>query len=80
MWKTIERIEKTEEGLLLVLNAADIPLGIIDRNKIGYFVLNKLGVDLPTDILSKFKNKNNYPLGIELPKIINLMKKKGDIE
>ena len=36
LWKTIESIEKTSEGFLLVLNAADIPLGIIDRNKIGF--------------------------------------------
>ena len=80
LWKTIERIEKTSEGFLLVLNASDIPLGIIDRNKIGFFVLNKLGLNLPSEIISKFNNKNHYPLGIELPKIINLMKKKGDIE
>ena len=80
LWKTIESIEKTSEGFLLVLNAADLPLGIIDRNKVGYFVLNKLGLNLPSEIVSKFNNKNQYPLGIELPRIVNLMKKKGDIE
>ena len=80
MWKTIESIEKSSEGFLLVLNSADIPLGIIDRNKVGYFVLNKLGLDLPPEIASKLNNKNQYPLGIELPRIVNLMKKKGDIE
>ena len=80
LWKTIEKIEKTNDGLLLVLNASDIPLGIVDRNKIGYFVLNRLGLNLPSDIFSKFNNRNQYPLGIELPRIINLMKKKGDIE
>ena len=80
MWKTIESIEKSSEGFLLVLNSADLPLGIIDRNKVGYFVLNKMGLNLPSEILSKFNNKNQYPLGIELPKIVDLMKKKGDIE
>ena len=75
----IEQIEKTHEGLILVLNSADIPLGIIDRNKIGYFVFNKLGLNLPSNIISKFNKKNHYPLGIELPRIIKLMKKKGDI-
>ncbi len=80
LWKTIEKIEQTSEGFLLVLNAADLPLGIIDRNKIGYFVLDKLGLKLPPEIISKFNNKNKYPLGVELPKIIYLMKKNGDIE
>ena len=79
LWKTIERLEKTSEGYILVLNAADIPLGIIDRSKIGNFVLNKLGFNLPSEILNKLNYKNQYPLGIELPRIINSMKQKGDL-
>ncbi len=79
LWKTIERLEETSEGFLLVLNGADIPLGIIDRSKIGNFVLNKLGFNLPSDIVNKFNFKNHYPLGIELPRIINSMKQKGDL-
>ena len=80
LWKTIERIERTCKGFLLVVNASGMPLGIIDRNKIGLFILNRLGLDLPNEIISKFNNKNQYPLGLELPKIIDLMKKRGDID
>ena len=79
LWKTIERLEETSEGFLLVLNAADIPLGTIDRSKIGNFVLNKLGFNLPSEIINKLNYKNQYPLGIELPRIINSMKQKGDL-
>jgi len=79
LWKTIERLEETSEGFILVLNAADLPLGIIDRSKIGHFVLNKLGFNLPSEIVNKLNYKNNYPLGIELPRIINSMKQKGDL-
>jgi len=79
LWRTIERLEETNEGFLLVLNAADMPLGIIDRSKIGNFVLNKLGFNLPSDIVNKLNFKNHYPLGIELPRIINSMKQKGDL-
>jgi len=79
LWITIERLEETNGGFLLVLNAADIPLGIIDRSKIGNFVLNKLGFNLPSEIVNKLNFKNHYPLGIELPKIINSMKQKGDL-
>ena len=63
----------------MVLNAADIPLGIVDRSKIGNFVLNKLGLNLPSEIINKLSYKNKYPLGIELPRIINSMKQKGDL-
>jgi len=79
LWKTIERLEETSEGFLLVLNAANIPLGIIDRSKIGNFVLNKLGFNLPSEVVNKFNYKNQYPLGIELPRIIISMKQKGDL-
>ena len=79
LWSTIERLEETSEGFLLVLNAADIPLGMIDRSKIGNFVLNKLGFNLPSEIVNKLNYKNQYPLGIELPRIINSMKQKGDL-
>ncbi len=79
IWKTIERLEETDEGFVLVLNAADIPLGIIDRSKIGNFVLNKLGFNLPSEIVNKLNFKNQYPLGIDLPRIINSMKQKGDL-
>ena len=79
LWRAIEKIENTNEGLILILNSAEIPLGILDRNSIGYFVFDKLGLNLPSNLIRKFNNKNHYPLGIELPKIIKLMKKKGDI-
>jgi len=79
LWKTIERLEETSEGFILVLNSADIPLGIIDRSKIGNFVLNKLGFHLPPDIVNKLNYKNQYPFGIELPRIIYSMKQKGDL-
>ena len=65
---------------MLVLNSAHIPMGIIDRNKIGYFVFNKLGIDLPYNLMVKLNNQSIYPLGIELPRIIKLMREKGDIE
>jgi len=80
LWKSIEIIEKTNEGFILVISSAGIPIGIIDRNKIGYFILNKLGLNLPQEVLNKLNNRNQYPLGMQLPNIINGMKKKGDIE
>jgi len=80
LWRAIETIENSKEGIVLVINSADIPLGIVDRNKIGYFVLHKLGLNLPSNLISKFNHKDQYPLGIQLPKIIKLMRKNGEIE
>ena len=80
LWRIIEEIEKTNEGMLLITNSCGIPKGLIDRNQIGYFVLKELGFNFSTEILKKIKNKNDYPLGIELPRIIEIMKIKGDIK
>ncbi len=79
LWKAIERLEESSEGFILVLTVGDIPLGIIDRPKIGHLVLNKLGFNLPSEIVNKLNHKNQYPLGIELPRIINSMKQRGDL-
>jgi len=79
LWKIIEMIEITNDGNLLVLNPSGIPKGIIDRSKVGYFILKKLGFNIPLELIEKFKSENKYPLGIELPKMIELMKNKGDL-
>ncbi len=79
LWQIIEKLEKTNEGLILITNPYGIPMGFLDRKNIGLFVLKKLGFNISNEILNKIKSKSNYPLGIELPKIIKLMKSKGDI-
>ncbi|MDC3092317.1 Zn-dependent protease, partial [Prochlorococcus sp. AH-716-M18] len=63
LWKTIERIEETSEGFILVINAAQIPLGIVDRSRVGNFVLNKLGFNLPLEIANKLNFKKSVSLG-----------------
>ena len=80
LWKIINKLEKTSHGVLLIVNSLGIPQGLIDRNKIGYFVLDKIGFKLSSEMRNKLKIKNKYPLGLELPKIIKLMKKNGDLQ
>ena len=80
LWKIIEALEDTSEGILLIVNSFGIPQGLVDRNQIGYFVLKKLGINLSMEIINKLKDKNDYPLGLELPRIIQIMKIKGDIK
>ena len=79
LWKAIKKIEKSNEAILLVVNSGNIPLGIINRNTIGYYVLSKMGINLPYEITKKIDKNNQYPLGIELPRIIKIMQEKGEI-
>ena len=79
LWQIIEMIEITNDGNVLVLNPLGIPKGIIDRSKVGFFILKKLGFNIPLELIEKIKSENKYPLGIELPKMIKLMKNKGEL-
>ncbi len=80
LWKIINKLEKTNQGVILIMNSLGIPQGLIDRNKIGYFILDKIGFKLSGELKNKLKMKNKYPLGLDLPKIIKLMKKNGDLK
>tara|TARA_Y100001970_G_scaffold200773_1_gene244288 strand:+ start:58033 stop:59259 length:1227 start_codon:yes stop_codon:yes gene_type:complete len=80
LWKLISRLEKTSQGILLIVNSLGIPQGLIDRNRIGYFILDQIGFNLSAELRNKLKIKNKYPLGLELQKIIELMKKNGDLQ
>ena len=79
LWEIINKLEKTTQGTILIVNSLGIPQGLIDRNKIGYFILDKIGFNLSFELRNKLKIKNKYPLGLELPKIVELMKRNGDI-
>ena len=80
LWKIINKLEQTSQGVLLIVNSLGIPQGLIDRNKVGYFILDKIGFKLSADLKNKLKINNKYPLGLELPKIIELMQKNGDLK
>ena len=80
LWRIIYKLEQTSQGVLLIVNSLGIPQGLIDRNKIGYFILDKIGFRLSVELKNKLKINNRYPLGLELPKIIDLMQKNGDLK
>ena len=73
LWKAIIKIEKIKGGRLLVLSLAGLPLGTLDRVDIGKAVLMKIGINLPDQLIRVARKKNVYPIGLNLPKIANLM-------
>ena len=73
LWKAVLKLEDTKEGRLLVFNPAGLPTGTLDRFNIGKLVLKKIGFNMPNELLISNKNKDAYPLGIALPKVVNTM-------
>ena len=71
--QAIIKIEKTKDARLLVLSAAGIPLGTLDRVDIGRAVLKKIGLNIPDQLIIVARKENIYPIGLNLPSIAKSM-------
>ncbi len=73
LYKAIIKIEKTTDGRLLVLSAAGLPIGTLDRVDIGKAVLMKIGLNLPNQLIKIARKENIYPIGLNLSEIAKSM-------
>ena len=73
LWKAIIKIENIKEARLLVISAAGLPIGTLDRVDIGKSVLKKIGFNLPDQVIKVARKENTYPLGLNLSTIANSM-------
>jgi Zn-dependent protease len=58
---------------LLVLGAAGLPNGTIERPDLGEAVFTRLGVRLPEPLLTRARQQNNYPAGLALEPVARAM-------
>ncbi len=79
LWKAILKIERINDGRLLVLSVSGLPIGTLDRVDIGKAVLNKIGLNLPDQLIKIARKENIYPLGLNLYNIVQSMGS-GDLE
>ena len=67
--------KRQSQGRLLVVSAAGLPYGTLDRMDVGDAVLKRLGVTLPPAILDEARKRNGYPLGLAmLPQMVQTMR------
>ena len=70
----VPALEAASQGRLLVMSAAGLPSGTLDRTDVGDAVLKRLGVTLPPAILDEARKRNGYPLGLAmLPQMVQTM-------
>ena len=70
----VPALEESSQGRLLVMSAAGLPSGTLDRIDVGDAVLKRLGVTLPPAILDEARKRNVYPLGLAmLPQMVQTM-------
>jgi Zn-dependent protease len=81
LWQAVEALEASAEGRLLVLSAAGLPNGTVDRSDVGDAVLKRLGVTLPPSVLSAARQQNTYPMGlVMLPQVVASMRAQKAVE
>ena len=72
--EAVPSLEAASQGRLLVMSAAGLPSGTLDRMDVGDAVLKRLGVTLPPAILNEARKRNGYPLGLAmLPQMVQTM-------
>jgi Zn-dependent protease len=71
LWQAV--LDLDEHPRLLVLGAAGLPNGTIERPDLGEAVLARLGVRLPEPLLTRARQQNSYPLGLALEPVARAM-------
>ena len=66
LWQAVLQLESASPPRLLVLSAAGLPCGTIERPELAEAVLAKLGVRLPEPLLEAARRQGSYPIGMPL--------------
>ena len=66
LWQAVLQLEAASPPRLLVLSAAGLPCGTIERPELAEAVLAKLGVRLPLPLLEVARRQGTYPMGLPL--------------
>ena len=66
LWQAVLQLEAASPPRLLVLSAAGLPCGTIERPELAEAVLAKLGVRLPAPLLEAARRQGAYPIGLPL--------------
>ncbi|MFM7269473.1 MAG: site-2 protease family protein [Cyanobium sp.] len=80
LWQGVLALEEAPEGRMLVLSAAGLPSGTLERPELGEAVLQRIGLRLPPQLLATARRLNAYPLGLALPQVTRAMQAAGEVE
>tara|TARA_X000000950_G_scaffold288232_1_gene404037 strand:- start:1323 stop:2618 length:1296 start_codon:yes stop_codon:yes gene_type:complete len=66
LWRAVLALEESQQGRLLVLNPAGLPVGTLERPELSEAVMRRLSVRLPQPLLEQARRQGAYPLGLSL--------------
>ena len=80
LWQAVDALEASTDGRLLVLSAAGLPNGTVDRSDVGEAVLKGLSLKLPPPLLEASRRRNDYPFGLPLLQAVTSMRASGMLD
>jgi Zn-dependent protease len=69
LWQAAVQLDEPGVNRLLVLSAAGLPSGTIERPELSEAVLKRLGLRLPTPLLEAARRQGAYPIGLALGQV-----------
>jgi hypothetical protein len=79
LWQAALRFEESEAPRLLVLSAAGLPSGTLEKPELAEAVLQRLGLRLPPEMLALARRQGGYPLGLNLAQVARGMVAAGEV-
>jgi Zn-dependent protease len=80
LWQAVLQLDDANTNRLLVLSAAGLPCGTLERPELAEAVLTRLGVRLPGAILEAARRQGIYPLGMSLGPVVRSMLASGEVQ
>ncbi len=79
LWQAALRFEESDAPRLLVLSAAGLPSGTLEKPELAEAVLQRLGLRLPPEMLALARRQGGYPLGLNLAQVARSMVAAGEV-
>lgn len=78
LWQAALQLEEPDVSRLLVLSAAGLPSGTLERSDLSEAVLGRMGLKLPQPLLDAARRQGAYPLGLALGQVARSMVASGE--
>jgi hypothetical protein len=79
LWQAALLFEESDAPRLLVLSAAGLPSGTLEKPELAEAVLQRLGLRLPPEMLALARRQGGYPLGLNLAQVARGMVAAGEV-
>ena len=79
LWQAALLLDQPGVSRLLVLSAAGLPVGTLERPELGTVVFEALGLTVPAPLLDLARRQGTYPMGLALAQVARSLQESGQV-